>query len=81
MATDSTVLVKYDGTDYGRVYVGDVGQRNQLGGGKGIYTIGQDRYMSSGQDATFIKTGDVLMSVFYGKIKSMVDKTSFSVHF
>ena len=76
---DSTVVVHYDGTDYGRIYLGDVGQRHQLGGGKGLYTLGQDQYMSKGQDATFIKTGEVLMSIYAGRIKSMVDRTSFTV--
>lgn len=82
------VIVKYDRTDYGRVYLGDVGQRHQLGGGKGLYTIGQDRYISFGQDATFVKTGDVMMSAKLGRIGSMTagttvnrDMTAFTVTF
>lgn len=78
---DSTTVVKYDGTDYGRVYLGDVGQRNQLGGGRGLYTHGQDRYISHGQDATFVKTSDVLLSANQGRIKAMVDKGAFTVLF
>jgi len=80
-----TVIVVYDGTDYGRVYLGDVGQRHQLGGGQGLYTNGQDRYLSYGQDATFIATGDVLLSATYagndrtGVIKAMEDKGAFTV--
>lgn len=74
-----TVIVNYDGTDYGRVYLRDVGQRNQLGGGKGLYTIGQDRYLSYGQDATFVGTGDVYMSASSGVIKDMEDRGSFHV--
>jgi hypothetical protein len=81
---DSTVVVKYDRTDYGRIYLGDVGQRHQLGGGKGLYTSGQDRYISYGQDATFVKTGDVLLSVDRGRIHKLYqhgDKTAFTVLF
>ena len=80
-----TVIVKYDGTDFGRVYLGDVGQRHQLGGGQGLYTLGQDRYLSYGQDTTFVATGDVIMSATYagydrtGQIKNMVDKGAFTV--
>lgn len=76
---DSTVIVKYDTTDLGRIYLGDVGMRNQLGGGKGLYTLGQDRYISHGQDATFIKTGDVLMSANAGRIKKYSDLGAFTI--
>jgi len=69
-------IVKYDGTDVGRIYLGDIGQRNQLGTGKGIYSYGQDRYMSHGQDATFVTTSDVMMSVVEGKIKFGVHDAS-----
>jgi len=64
-----SVIVKYDGTNYGKIYLGDVGQRNQLGTGKGVYSFGQDRYMHYGQDATFVSTGDVLLSQDRGRIK------------
>lgn len=74
-----SVVVKYDGTNYGKVYLGDVGQRNQLGGGKGLYTLGQDRYLTYGQDTTFVGTGDVYMSASSGKIKAMEDKGAFTV--
>jgi hypothetical protein len=79
------VVVTYDGTDYGRVYLHDVGQRNQLGGGKGLYVLGQDRYLSHGQDATFVSTSDVLMSASYtgadrtGQIKNLEDRGAFTV--
>jgi hypothetical protein len=56
------VIVHYTGTDYGPIYLKDIGQRNQLGGGKGIYTNGQDRYIHYGQDATLIATADVMLS-------------------
>lgn len=72
-------IVKYDGTDVGRVYLGDVGQRHQLGGGKGLYSLGQDRYLSKGQDATFVSTGDVLLSADRGRIKKMQTRGSFTV--
>lgn len=72
-------VVAYDGTDFGRVYLGDVGQRNQLGGGKGLYILGQDRYLSKGQDATFVQTGDVALSAKKGRIKAMVTKGAFTV--
>ena len=56
------VVVHYGGTDAGPIYLRDVGQRNQLGGGKGIYTNGQDRYIHYGQDATLVATADVILS-------------------
>lgn len=74
-----TVIVKYDGTDYGRVYLGDVGQRHQLGGGQGLYTKGQDRYLSYGSDTTFVGTGDVYMSANSGRIKSFQTRGAFTV--
>ena len=49
--------------DFGRVYLGDLGKRHGLGGAvEGVSTLGQDRYISWGQDATFMQTGNVLMS-------------------
>jgi len=56
------VIIHYDGTNRGPIYLKDIGQRNQLGGGKGIYTHGQDRYVSYGTDATLIGTADVMLS-------------------
>ncbi len=56
------VVIHYDGTNRGSIYLKDVGQRNQLGGGKGIYTMGQDRYVDYGTDATLIATADVVLS-------------------
>jgi len=85
LTTDSTVTVTYDGTDRGRIYLSDVGQRNQLGGGQGIYTLGQDRYLSKDQTATFIKTGAVMMSASYagydrtGILKHFEDQSSFTI--
>jgi len=79
--TDSTVIVRYDGTDVGRVYLGDIGMRNQLGGGRGLYVLGQDRYISHGQDATFVKTGDVLLSTYQGQIRNFIDNSNFSISF
>ena len=80
MATaTTTTVVKYDGTNYGRVYLGDAGQRNQLGTGKGIYSYGQDRYISRGQDATFLNTSDVIMSTNRGRIKRYNTKGAFTV--
>jgi len=62
-AINATTIVHYDGTNYGRIYLGNIGQRHQLGSGRGLYTHGQDRYMSYGQDATFTTTGDLLMDI------------------
>lgn len=74
-------IIKYDGTDYGKTYLRDCGQRNQLGGGKGIFVLGQDQYLSSGQDATLINTGDVFMSRYdsSGVINKMNALGAFSV--
>jgi len=72
-------VVKYDGTNYGSIYLKDVGQRNQLGGGKGIFVYGQDRYISYGQDATLVDSGDVLLSKDRGTIKKFETLGSFTV--
>jgi len=72
-------IVHYDGSDFGRVYLGDVGQRNQLGTGKGIYSYGQDQYLSHGQDATLVTTSDVLMSADRGRIGHFVDAGAFTL--
>ena len=78
---DSTVIIQYNGTDYGRIYLGDIGQRNQLGGGRGLYVLGQDRYIEYGQDMTLVKTGDVLLSTNQGRIQKMVANGAFTVLF
>ena len=56
------VVIHYDGTNNGSLYLRDVGMRNQLGGGKGIYVHGQDQYIAYGTDATLIATSDVMLS-------------------
>jgi len=75
----ANVIVKYDGTNYGRMYLGDVGQRPGIGNGKGLPYHGQDRYISKGQDATFLSTSDVVLSADRGRIKKFVDKGAFTV--
>jgi len=75
--TVPVTIVHYDRTDAGRIYLGDVGQRNQLGEGQGLSTRGQDRYISFGQDATLVQTGDVAMSQQAGRIKHFTDTTNF----
>lgn len=79
MANRTTVT--YDGTDYGLIYLRDCGQRNQLGGGKGIFVLGQDQYLAHGSDATLVNTGDVLMSRYdaSGVIKHFADAGAFTV--
>lgn len=74
-----TTIVNYDGTDIGPIYLKDIGQRNQLGGGRGIYTIGQDRYIDYGGDATFVSTSDVMLSATSGVLKTFSDAGSLSV--
>ena len=79
-----TTAVSYDGTDVGKIYLSDIGQRNQLGGGQGIFSIGQDQYLSSGEDATFVSTSDVMLSASAtsdrtGVIKRYEDAGSFTV--
>lgn len=74
-----TTIVQYDGSNLGDIYLKDIGQRNQLGGGKGIYVKGQDRYMSYGADATFVSTSDVMLSATSGVIKAMEDAGAFTV--
>jgi len=74
-----TTSVKYDGTNVGTVYLRDIGQRNQLGGGKGIYTLGQDCYIGYGADKTFVSTSDVMLIATSGVIKGMETAGSFKV--
>lgn len=57
-----TTVVHYHGTNRGPIYLKDIGQRNQLGGGRGIYVKGQDRYVDWGTDTTFLSTSDVMLS-------------------
>ena len=71
MATaTTTTVVKYDTTNLGRIYLRDVGGRNQMGNGNGIFITGQDRYISYGQDATLLNTSPVILSADRGVIKT-----------
>jgi transketolase C-terminal domain/subunit len=72
-------IVSYDKTNIGKIYLGDVGQRNQLGTGRGIFSHGQDRYIHHGQDATFVTTGDVMMSTAVGRIRYGIDSSAFTI--
>jgi len=72
-------VIHYDGTNRGPIYLRDIGQRNGLGGGKGIYTLGQDQYVNYGSDTTLQSTGDVMLSATKGVIKKYSDLGSFSV--
>ena len=74
-----TKIVSYDGTNVGRIYLRDVGQRNGLGGGGSIYELGQDQYINYGQDATLVQTGDVLLSIDRGVIKTFTEAGVLSV--
>lgn len=74
-----TTIVQYDGTDVGKIYLRDIGQRNQLGGGKGIFVIGQDQYLDYGSDATLLSTSEVMLSATSGVIKNFQDAGSFTV--
>ena len=74
-----TTSIKYDGTNIGSIYLKDVGQRNQLGGGKGIYTLGQDQYISYGSDTTLVSTSDVMLSATSGVIKKYQTNGSLTV--
>jgi hypothetical protein len=76
-ASYGKTIIHYDGTNVGAVYLKDIGQRNQLGGGRGIYVKGQDCYVDYGTDTTFISTSDVMLSATSGVIKAMVDASSF----
>jgi len=78
-ALNDTLSVAYSGTDVGRIYLCDIGQRNQLGNGLGLYHKGQDCYISHGQTKTLVTTGDALMSVKVGRIKKFVDSGSLVV--
>jgi hypothetical protein len=74
-----TTIIHYDGTNVGPVYLKDIGMRNQLGGGKGIYTLGQDQYIDFGSDATLLSTSDVMLSYTKGVIATNVANGVFTV--
>jgi len=76
--TYAKINIKYDKTDVGPIYLRDIGARNQLGGGRGIYILGQDQYINAGADTTLALTGDVLLSSTKGVIHDH-DGTSFTV--
>lgn len=69
--------VSFDGTNatstMGPIYLKDIGQRNGLGGGKGIYVQGQDQYLAYGTDTTLVSTGDVMLSYTKGEINKLVN--------
>jgi hypothetical protein len=73
-----TTVVHYDGTNRGPIYLKDIGMRNGLGGGRGVYTKGQDRYVDFGADATFLNTGEVMLSNTSGVLKQMTDLGCFT---
>jgi hypothetical protein len=77
--TYGTTNINYNGVNRGKIYLRDIGQRNGLGGGKGIYYGGQDRYINPGQLISLINTGDVMGSTKSGVIKKMLDLGSFTV--
>jgi hypothetical protein len=72
-------IVHYDGSNLGTIYLRDIGQRNGLGGGKGIYTLGQDCYVDYGTDTTFISTSDVMLSATSGVIAKYVTAGAFEL--
>lgn len=78
---DATVTLKYDGTNYGSIYLRDIGQRNQLGGGRGLYIHGQDRYVDWSGTYTLLRTQEVMESINSGVIGNFLDKTAFHVYF
>ena len=78
---DATVTLKYDGTNFGPVYLKDIGMRNQLGGGRGLYIHGQDRYVDWSTSTTLLRTQEVMASINSGVIGDMLDKTAFHVTF
>ena len=79
LALHKDTTVAYSGTDVGRIYLRDIGMRNQLGGGKGIYVLGQDCYINKGDSTVLTTTGDLLMSIQHGVIKSFVTSGSLVV--
>jgi len=62
MSSIPKIVVTYDGTNLGPIYLKDIAQRNQLGGGRGIYFKGQDQYINKDATATLFATSDVMLS-------------------
>jgi len=68
------VRITHNGTNgtknVGKLYLGDVGRRNSLGGGASIYEYGQDCYLTPGQTKDLVATSQVLLSVDRGMLKA-----------
>ena len=62
--------VKYFGTNVGKIYLGDVYKRHQLGGSpEGQYLAGQDEYIIWGETVVLELTSEVLFSMSNGTLK------------
>lgn len=77
---DNQVMVKYYGTNVGKIYFSDVDRRRQLGGApEGRYIGGQDEYIIWGEVKILELTGDVLFSMKQGVLKYFSTEASNSV--
>jgi len=64
--------ITYTGTNVGKIYLSDIGKRNQLGGGReGDYNnnSGDDQYIMWGETVVLQKSGEVLNSNAHGVLK------------
>lgn len=71
MASKYTVI-RYDGVNYGALYLEDVGVRPQLGRGV-MGTIGQDIVVNPGDCIALVNSGNVLLSREKGILKKFED--------
>ncbi len=51
-----------------RIYLGDIGRRNGLGGGPSVYGLGQDQYLDLGTPIVLQETSDVTLSIAKGTL-------------
>jgi hypothetical protein len=72
MAVSKYTVLSYSGTNYGALYLEDIGVRPQLG--KGVMgKIGQDIVINPGDIIAVVTTGDVLLSREKGTLKKYSD--------
>lgn len=78
----SQLLVKYLGTNVGKIYLSDIGKRYGLGGDReGDYknSSGQDKYIVWGESKVLQESGEVLMSYATGVLKFFSTEASSTV--
>lgn len=79
MAVSKYTVLRYDGVNYGALYLEDIGVRPQLGRGV-MGQIGQDIIVNPGDCVALVNTGSVLMSIEKGILSKFSDAFVFEAH-